>query len=285
MQDSSLLEQMMVEPKLSNREKGIEPIIPRGLANSQVGRVQDFSSDLFPGYSGQPKTNSSMTVQSLSDSIQVEQRKEKRAAAVDTPQQSVQPIIPQQFSDEAVPVERHEQSMKQIPNYRLAKSCANCAFSIYDPALGHGLCERWKAPVCPSYLCDYHLDPNTLLTNQSDSTPQEKYSESQVTVSTYDDRLEADSLEAESLETEEMVQQQGELLKEEVQRIVTESKKKDNESKYVDEDLFQQAFNSAPSFVETELNEVLRKMYAERRYEKDFKQKYGLDRNPYQGQH
>jgi uncharacterized small protein (DUF1192 family) len=279
MQDSNLLEQMMVEPKLSNREKGIEPIVPRGLVNYQVGRRQEFSStDLFPGYTNQALTNSSMTVQSLSDSIPVERTKEKGAVVV---KQSVQPIIPQQFSDEAVPEERHAQSMKQIPNYRLAKSCANCAFSIYDPALGHGLCERWKAPICPSYLCDYHLDPNTLLTNQSESTPEEKYSESQVTVSTYDDRLESDSLEVGSLGAEEMVEQQGELLKEEVERIVNESKKKQNDLKYVDEDLFQRAFNSAPSFVETQLNEVLKKMYAERRYEKDFKQKYGLDQNPY----
>ena len=276
MQDSSLLEQMMIEPKLSPKEKGIEPIIPRGLAGSQ-SRVQDFSStELFPGFSSHALTNSATTVQSLSDSLP----REKEEVEVETKKvsQTFFAASQQQFSDEAVPVERHAQSMKLIPNYRLAKSCANCAFSIYDPALGHGLCEKWKAPVCPSYLCDYHLDPNTLLANQVESVPEEKYSEfqSQIDVSTYDDRAETNLVVE-----EEVIAEKGELLKEEVERIVEESKKQ-NESKYVDEDLFLKAFNLAPSFVETELNEVLKKMYAERRYEKEFKQKYGVDQNPYQ---
>jgi hypothetical protein len=279
MQDSSLLEQMMIEPKLSSKEKGIEPIIPRGLASSQ-GRVQDFSStELFPGFSSYDLTNSASTVQSLSDSLPREKEKQevetKKVSQTFSAEATSTIVSQQQFSDEAVPVERHAQSMKLIPNYRLAKSCANCAFSIYDPALGHGLCEKWKAPVCPSYLCDYHLDPNTLLANQVESVPEEKYSESQTDVSTYDDRVETNLVVE-----EEVIAEKGELLKEEVERIVEESKKQ-NESKYIDEELFLKAFNSAPSFVETELNEVLKKMYAERRYEKEFKQKYGVDQNPY----
>jgi len=55
------------------------------------------------------------------------------------------------------------ESAKKIPTYRLATSCANCAFSTYDPIQKEAFCQRWKANVVGFYYCDSHLDPNSLV--------------------------------------------------------------------------------------------------------------------------
>lgn len=64
-----------------------------------------------------------------------------------------------------------------IPDYRLAKCCANCAFSVYDPVLNSARCVKWNCCIVPVYYCDEHKDPKDLISEDSEVEEREEYKE------------------------------------------------------------------------------------------------------------
>lgn len=129
---------------------------------------------------------------------------------------------------------------ENIPDYRLATSCANCAFSTYEPVNGEAICKKWQQRVVPFYYCDSHIDPASLI-NSSDS--EEEFSESvQPTV-----------------ETEVQPQQAA---------VATNSE-------FPDQELYEKALLTAPSFVNQAgvKDETLTNLYLKRTYEQLVKQK------------
>lgn len=128
---------------------------------------------------------------------------------------------------------------EKIPDYRLATSCANCAFSTYEPVNGEAICKKWQQRVVPFYYCDSHIDPSSLI-NPSDT--EENFSESeQPTVQT-----------------------------EQTQQAVVATN-----SEFPDQELYNEALSTAPSFVNQAgvKDETLTNLYVRRKYEQLVKQK------------
>jgi hypothetical protein len=130
----------------------------------------------------------------------------------------------------------------KIPDYRLATSCSNCAFSTYEPVSEQAICKKWNHRVIPFYYCDSHVDPASLL-NSSNS--EEMFSEP--------------------------VQPQP-VLATEVQSLPAPVS---TNLDFPDQELYEEAKKTAPSFVDQAgvKDEALSYIYLKRKYEQLVNQK------------
>jgi hypothetical protein len=215
MNENQLLEAMISAPITAVTPNQVEPIVARGYGSQELLLSQPRA--IQPLKTLQPTeqmTNSSLPVQ---------------------PQSQV-------FMDSSygyVSGSRHEESEKVIPNYRLATSCANCAFSTYDPVRREATCQKWKVCVTPFYVCDFHLNPSTL------AETQENFSETAVTESTENEVVSDVDVVDTSLATN---------------------------SKYADIELYAEALTLTPSYFDIE---GLAEIYSEKKYQQLFKAKHG----------
>lgn len=138
-----------------------------------------------------------------------------------------------------------DECCEKIPDYRLATSCANCAFSTYEPVNSEAICKKWNRRVVPFYYCDSHVDPASLL---SPSDSKEMFSE--------------------------VVQP---VLATEVQPLQAQAPQAavSTNSDFPDQELYVEALLTAPSFVNQAgvKDETLTNLYLKRKYEQLVKQK------------
>ena len=223
MNENQLLEAMISAPVTAVTSNQVEPIVARGYGSQELPLSQPRATQPLETLQpiGHP-TNSSL------------------------PGQPGQPQS-QVFMDSSygyVSGSRHQESEKVIPNYRLATSCANCAFSTYDPVQREATCQKWKVCVTPFYVCDFHLNPSTL------AETQENFSETAITESTENEVVS----DVDVVDTSLVVN-----------------------SKYADIELYAEALTLTPSSFDIE---GLAEIYSEKKYQQLFKAKHG-DVPPY----
>ena len=134
-----------------------------------------------------------------------------------------------------------EECCAKIPDYRLATSCSNCAFSTYEPVTEQAICKKWNQRVVPFYYCDSHIDPASLL---GSSNSEEMFSEPEQPV----------------LATETQPSQGAAV---------------STNSEFPDQELYDEALLTAPSFVNQAgvKDETLTNLYLKRKYEQLVKEK------------
>ena len=161
-----------------------------------------------------------------------------------------------------------------IPNYRLAKCCANCTFSIYDPVKHSARCVKWDCCIVPVYYCDEHTDPKSLI--DSSEGEYESYSEkpeqSEKLVGDVETEL-LDSVAEKSAEVELESVNSAEVTSEVTSEVISEvvEQRLDLvEGGYEDNELYQQVLTNAPSFEP----EVYKQAYIKKKYAQLYKEKY-----------
>lgn len=138
MNDNELLDAMMAAPIPPVATNAVEPILARGQGSQQIPTSQRRAAPQPQAFAAPATNGSSSTATQGQEQV---------------------------FMDSSygyTSIWRHEESEKVIPDYRLATSCANCAFSTYDPIQREANCQKWKVCVTPYYVCDSHINPSTL---------------------------------------------------------------------------------------------------------------------------
>lgn len=218
MNENQLLDAMIAAPLPPLTANVVEPIVARGYGSQQLPTPQ-------PRVQTQPLPQPAMPVSSTNSSSQE-----------------------QVFMDSSygyVSTWKHEECAKVIPDYRLATSCANCAFSTYDPIQREANCQKWKTCVIPFYVCDSHINPSTL------AGSQENFSE-------------VSSVEPTSATQKETISS-------------TEVNAPIASTKYADIELYAEALTLTPSFDIDGLAQI----FSEKKYQQLFKAKYGDTVSPY----
>jgi hypothetical protein len=220
MQDLDLLQSLNVIP---NFTPVIEPILASG-QEAPVVRVQPSETPIAAFTQSLP-TQPTVSAQPVSTNRSLPQQEQKFS------DYGAYGYIGSWVKDECC---------ARIPDYRLATSCANCAFSTYEPVNGEAICKKWNQRVVPFYYCDSHVDPASLL-GSSDS--QEVFSEPAQPV-----------------------------LAAEVQPLQTAVS---TNSEFPDQELYEEAKRIAPSFVNQagEKVEALTNLFIIRMYEQLVKEK------------
>lgn len=157
----------------------------------------------------------------------------------------------------------------QIPNYRLAKCCANCTFSVYDPVKHSARCVKWDCCIVPVYYCDSHKDPISLIAEtDSENSNYESYSENIVSEQAVDNSPPGATITNDNLTTPNTPTDNLSSISETVEQQL------DLPSKgYTDQDLYLSVVSQAPNF---ELP-VFKDAYIKKKYLQLYKQKHGLD--------
>ena len=222
MQDLDLLQSLNVSPSFT---PVIEPILASGQeAPAPMVRAQPVQTPIATFTQSLP-TQPTVSAQPVSTNRSLPQQEQK-------------------FSDYAsygyLSPYVKEECCAKIPDYRLATSCSNCAFSTYEPVTEQAICKKWNQRVVPFYYCDSHIDPASLL-GSSDS--QEVFSEPAQPV----------------LATEVQPSQVA---------VATDSE-------FPDQELYVEALLTAPSFVNQAgvKDETLTNLYLKRKYEQLVKQR------------
>lgn len=162
-----------------------------------------------------------------------------------------------------------------IPNYRLAKCCANCAFSVYDPVLNSACCVKWECCIVPVYYCDNHKDPKDLISEDSEVEEKEEDKEE------YKEENQLEILSEDQLAGAIVTEQPTTTLQEVVSSLDLSSDDSTfslaNDSLpplydgYEDKDLFLAASTNVPPFEP----EIYKQAYIKKKYLQLYKEKYG----------
>lgn len=220
MNENQLLDAMIAAPLPPLTANGVEPIVARGYGSQQLPTPQ-------------PRVQTQL------------QSQPQPTVPVSSTNSSSQEQVFMDSSYGYVSTWKQEECSKVIPDYRLATSCANCAFSTYDPIQREANCQKWKTCVIPFYVCDSHINPSTL------AGTQENFSEISNVEST-------------------LASQKETISSTEVNAPIASTK-------YADIELYAEALSLTPSFD----IEGLAQIFSEKKYQQLFKAKHGDTLSPY----
>lgn len=246
MQDLDLLQSLNVSPSFT---PVIEPILASGQeAPAPMVRAQPVQTPIATFTQSLP-TQPTVSAQPVSTNRSLPQQEQK-------------------FSDYAsygyLSPYVKEECCAKIPDYRLATSCSNCAFSTYEPVTEQAICKKWNQRVVPFYYCDSHIDPASLL-GSSDS--QEVFSEplQPVLATKLKNLTERGYLDPAN-------QADRDIVRELAKPVETETS---TNSEFPDQELYVEALLTAPSFVNQAgvKDETLTNLYLKRKYEQLVKQR------------